>query len=222
MFHLQRSIPFPPIRLERIERYLQFLVQRGSATIDELKEEQLDFGKGKGDITRFLERLGLVAVSGKAVTPTKSAYDLLTAYKLVGPAAFHPVLRAALTQYRILAELLEERRAVKPEELLEALNKRLSEISPSGWVNNVAFKSLVALAVDVGLAKKDGKLLVYAGDPIARALDERGAVIGGIAYVDDVPEWLRECAKPQKPLGIAQLDPGCASRAIERLVQKNN
>ncbi len=221
MFPLQRSIPFPPIRLERIERYLQFLVQRGSATIDELKHEQLDFGKGKGDITRFLERLGLVAVSGKTVTPTKTAYDLLTAHKLVGPAAFHPILRAALTQYRILVELIEERRSIKLEELHETLNKRLSEISPSGWVNNVAFKSLVAIAVDVGLAKKDGGFLIYVGDPIARALDERGAVIGGIAYVDDVPEWLKECTRPQKPLGIAQLDPECASRALERLVQIN-
>lgn len=220
MFHLQRSIPFPPIRLERIVRYLQFLVQRGSVGIDELKNEGLDFGKGKGDITRFLERLGLVVVSEKMAAPTKLTYELLSVYNLIGPAAFHPMLRLALTQYRILAELIEERRVVSQDELHEALNKKLSEISPSGWVNNVAFKSLVAMAIDVGLVKKDGKFLVYVGDPVAKAFAERSTVIGGAAYLDDVPEWLRECAKQQKPLGVVQLDPECASRALERLIQK--
>jgi len=216
MFHVQRSIPFPPIRLDRLVRYLQAVVQRGSASLEELKEDGLDFGKGKGDITRFLERLGLVAVSDKNVAPTKLAYELLSIYRSIGPAVFHPLFSSALVQYRLLAELVEAMGTATLEELHDALNKRLAEITPSGWINNVAFKSLLAIAVDVGLVRKEGRRVEYLGDPVARAFAGNGSVIGGVAYMEDVPEWLRACSKPQKPLGIVQLDPECASRALER------
>ncbi|MGC8973940.1 MAG: hypothetical protein ACP5KY_07010 [Thermoproteus sp.] len=216
MFHVQRSIPFPPIRLDRLVKYLQAVVQRGSISLEELKKEGLDFGKGRGDITRFLERLGLVTVSGKNVAPTKLAYEVLSIYRSIGPAVFHPLFNSALPQYRLFAELIESMRTATPEELHGALNKRLSEITPSGWINNVAFKSLLAIAVDIGVVKKEGRYVVYVGDPVARAFASNGPVIGGAAYVEDVPEWLRECSKQQRPLGIAQLDPECASRVLER------
>ncbi|MEZ0248968.1 MAG: hypothetical protein ABWJ97_06815 [Thermoproteus sp.] len=220
MFPLQRSIPFPPIRLERLAKYLQEVVQRGSVELDELKREGVDFGKGKGDITRFLERLGLVSVSGKTAAPTKLAYEVLSMYRIIGNAAFHPLFYAVLLQYRLLSDIMRDLRVASIDELHEALNKRVAEISPSSWINNVAFRSLVAIAVDIGLLGKKGKTLEYLGDPVSRALASaaNGALIGKSAYMEEVPEWLKDCVKVRKPLGVVELDPECTSRVLERRI----
>lgn len=217
MLHLQRSIPFPPIRLERLVKYLQLVSQRGSSPLEDLRSEGLDFGKGKGDITRFLERLGLVKTSDKSASLTEAAYELLTLYHSLGPAIFHALFYISLVQYKILADILAERKALGLDELYEELNKRIAEISPSSWVNHVAFKSLIAIAQDVGLVEKRGGQVEYRGNPLRKALSETlgGISLGGKVYSDGVPGWLTQCSKAQGPLGVVQIDLECAERSLE-------
>ncbi len=59
---VQRSITFPPIRLRRIDEYVMYIARR-NATLNDLRESGLEIGRGKGDITRFLERVKVVEVA---------------------------------------------------------------------------------------------------------------------------------------------------------------
>lgn len=213
--HIQRSIPFPPIRLERLVKYLVEAAQRSPLPLEEARERGLDIGRG--DITRFFKRLGLIEVVDGRITPTQAAYELLSLYNLLGNAVFHVVFYSALIQYKLLYDIVREKGEAGLDELRDELNRRMREISPSTWVNDVAFKSLVSFGVDVGAFKRRGRSLQYAGNPISKAIAAAfgGAAIGGSAYVPDIPEWLAHCARRVMPTGVMAVDESCAAKAVE-------
>jgi hypothetical protein len=66
---VQRSITFPPIKLKRIDEYVLY-VARNNASLEELRERGLEIGRGRGDISRFLERLKVVEVVNGVVALT--------------------------------------------------------------------------------------------------------------------------------------------------------
>lgn len=218
MFNLQKSIPLPPIKLERLVKYLTEVVQRSPLPLEELKARGLDFGKGRGDITRFLERLGLVKVVGKNVYPTPASYELLSLHHLLGRAVFHPIFYSYLIQYKLIYNIIKEKNKVELNYLHKELNKHISNISPSSWINDVAFKTLISFGVEIGAFEKRGGEVSFLGDPIALALANAfgGALIGGRPYVGEIPEWLSPCAKPVKPSGVLSIDENCAAQALER------
>ena len=47
MFVIQRSIPIPRIKIERILNYIDYVGSRGEVTTEELKNRNLDFGRDK-------------------------------------------------------------------------------------------------------------------------------------------------------------------------------
>jgi len=164
MLTTQRSIPIPPVKIERILAYLKHICEKGEATPDELKKLGLDFGRGVGDITRFLRNIRVITVSqGKVKICEEDSEKIcksinnMSAFRKV----MHQILYERLVQYKIACDIIRELGKVNIDELYQELNNRISEISPSSWVNKVAFRTIITFLTDLGIAKKSGNTIEY-------------------------------------------------------------
>jgi len=215
---IQRSITFPPIKLDRILAYLENVVEK-KLDVRQLKELGLDIGRGKGDVTRFLERIGIVQTSER-VELTKRGLEVYSLIRQFDKSILHIVFYNTIIQYKIFIDIIKKYNNTNLEDIYNFINMELNKISPTAWLNKVAFKTLVALALDLGVVAKEGGSLIYAGDPVERSVlkffDERGVKIGDYYYVDvyHVRNPVDKCAEVQRPQNVAKLDIKCAVSAL--------
>ena len=156
-----RSIPFPPIKLDKIVNYIFYIGERGVVGVEELRERGLEIGRGRGDITRFLHWLGIIYVDGgNKVHLTARGRMLLELVTSIGVGAMHVPLYLFVKPYRVVVDELSARGSVTME--------LVRDLTPS--LNTVSRRSLIRLIVDVGVAGENGRELVYLGDPVKRGL----------------------------------------------------
>jgi len=164
---VQKSIPFPPIRLEKIVNYLLYIKDR-SASVQELKDCKIDFGRGRGDITRFLLQIGIVESEGSRIKLSNIGKIFTLFLKDGKPSImfkilFNNYMIDRVLTYRVLIETLREFCRADFENLYLAMNENLKKISPSLWINKVAYRSLIMLANDLEILEKRGSTLTYVG-----------------------------------------------------------
>mgnify|MGYP001773202790 CR=1 FL=1 len=173
---VQRSIPFPRISLSRLINYLTYIRDNGIVNINDLKNSGLDFGKGKGDITRFFEKLGVVTVHDDAVSLTNRGEELVNGIKEHGIMAFHEYLVSELPQYRLLIEVLRDLGNVKEDDVLVELNKRIALESPAAWVNRVALRSMLGLLQDIGIVVRVNGTITYVNSDFTDPMECLGRI----------------------------------------------
>ncbi|RFA95673.1 hypothetical protein CGL51_07220 [Pyrobaculum aerophilum] len=214
---LQRSVTFPPIRLRRIDEYIHY-VAKNAPTLEELRERGLEIGRGRGDITRLLERIQVVEVNNNRVSLTSAGRQLVSLREALSLSVYHALFFQRLSHYKLLVETLAELREGDFENLHGAVNERLSRISPTAWLNKVAFKTLLQIAEDVGAVEKRNGIYYYRGDPVEKAVSEyyekHGVKIGSNYYVAVDKVLVEECAKEEKPHNLYKVDTGCTVTKI--------
>ncbi|BDR91261.1 hypothetical protein [Vulcanisaeta souniana] len=153
MLSIQRSIPIPRIGLEKLINYILLVGENPGINCSVIKEKRLDIGKGKGDITRFFQRIGLIEVDEKCgvrLTEVGNAvFKALNEDLTLAKMLLHLVLYRELPHYRLLIDLISEHEPVGVTELHELANRRIRELSPTAWLNDVAYKALIGLAIDL-------------------------------------------------------------------------
>ncbi len=183
MLRIQRSIPIPRVKLERLIAYILYLGDTGEAAPDELKRLKLDFGRGKGDITRFFERLGIVGCSNGRVRLTEVGVSIYNAFKtdvVRGRALLHVLLYGELPHYKALIDIVYEKRVVDIGELKMLINEELKKYSPTAWINDVAFKTVLGMAVDLEAIEIEGNIVrARFAIPIEKCINEAIADIHG-------------------------------------------
>lgn len=214
---VQRSITFPPIKLRRIDAYVMYIARK-NASLDELRESGLEIGRGKGDITRFLERLRVVEVINGAVTLSALGKTLVSYREWLGPAVYHALLYQRVPQYRLLIDAVKEMGGVGSEALHTAVNDRLSRISPTAWLNKVAFKTLLQIAEDLGAVERQNGMYNFLGDPVAKAVLEyytkHGVKVGQSFYIQQDRVVVGECGKEEPPHNLYKVDVDCVVSKI--------
>ncbi|MGC9049765.1 hypothetical protein [Pyrobaculum sp.] len=214
---VQRSITFPPIRLRRIDEYVAY-VAKHTPTLDELREVGLEIGRGRGDITRFLERIKVVEVSNGRAALTALGRQLVSLREILGVAVYHALFFQRVPQYRLLVEVLADLNEGDFDGLHKAVNDRLSGISPSAWLNKVAFKTILQIAEDVGAVERDNGVYRRRGDPVEVAVVDyhtrHGVKIGESYYVSADRAIYRECGRQMQPHGLYGVDVACVVAKI--------
>lgn len=228
---IQRSIPFPRIRVGKLIDYLATIHREGSVSLSELKNRGLDFGKGRGDLTRFFEKLGLVKVNDGAVSLTEEGKALVSKIDVHGARAIHEYLINELPQYKVVIDVLRDFRALSEEELYAEVNRRISAESPSAWVNKVAIRSMLGIMRDVGVISKIngkyvyvdsptgtineclGRLSVKLGDGYIISMGELSKCIGGLVDASRLSLCGSLIAAPNDIL-LRFKDPLCVRRAL--------
>ncbi len=218
---VQRSITFPPIKLKRIDEYVLY-VARNNASLEELRERGLEIGRGRGDISRFLERLKVVEVVNGVVALTPLGRALVSLRELLGPAVYHALFYQGVPQYRLLIDAVRDAGNIGVEELHVAVNNRLSKISPTAWLNRVAFKTLLQIAEDLGAVKRLNGLYSFSGDPVAKAVLEHyakhGVRIGQSFYIQRDRVVIRECGREEPPHNLYKVDVDCVVSKIYNML----
>jgi hypothetical protein len=218
---VQRSITFPPIKLKRIDEYVLY-VARNNASLEELRERGLEIGRGRGDISRFLERLKVVEVVNGVATLTPLGRALVSLRELLGPAVYHALFYQGVPQYRLLIDAVRDAGDIGVEELHIAVNDRLSKISPTAWLNRVAFKTLLQIAEDLGAVKRLNGLYSFSSDPVAKAVFEHyakhGVRIGQSFYIQRDRVVVRECGREEPPHNLYKVDVDCVVSKIYNML----
>ena len=176
---IQRSLPIPRIKIDKLLDYIKFVGDKGLVDVKELKESNIDFGKGKGDLTRFFLRLNIVTIQDNKVKLTDEGLDIykkLNVDREVALKKFHEILYEKLIQYRITLDIVKTEKKILEEDLYQKVNLKIQEISPSTWINRVAFKTILGLLQDLGLIVKIGREITYRG----------------VEYIDVVEKCIRE------------------------------
>lgn len=168
---IQRSIPFPRISIDRLIKYLTYIRDEETVSVDDLKSSGIDFGKGKGDLTRFFNKLGIVSVQGNLVSLTEEGKRLVSDIAERGARALHEYLINELPQYRLLIEVIRELGRAREDEILTALNDRLTSESPSAWINKVALRSMIGILQDLGVVTRVNGVVMYVGEGISNPLE---------------------------------------------------
>ncbi len=186
---IQRSIPFPPIRIEKIITYLKYVYDKDIVNTEELKKNNIDFGRGRGDITRFLNSINIVELEGSKVRLSKIGKILVEIYnnsKIMFKILLNNYLYDRVIQYRILIDILRENSKIDIETLYRKVNENIKHISPSTWINKVAYRTLINFSIDLEVIKKDGKYLTYLGhrDLINNIMKDFSTKIGDEIYID--------------------------------------
>ncbi|MEM1662590.1 MAG: hypothetical protein QXY12_02175 [Pyrobaculum sp.] len=214
---VQRSVTFPPIRLKRIDDYVLY-VAKNSPSVNQLREIGLEIGRGRGDITRFLERIGVVETGGGVVSLTKLGGRLVSLREELGLAVYHALFYKRVPQYMYLVDSLKEAIEIKQEELYNYVNEKISKISPTAWVNRVAFKTLSHIAEELGVVEKLNSLLRYRGDPVEASIEayyrEHGVKIGQFFYVSLDKVIVEQCAKFEQPQSLYKIEIDCVVNKI--------
>jgi hypothetical protein len=213
---IQRSITFPPIKLRRIDEYIAY-VAKHTPTLDELREAGLEIGRGRGDITRFLERIKVVEVSNGKMSLTATGRQLVSLREVLGVAVYHALFFQRVPQYRLLVEVVAGLNG-DFDKLYKAVNDRLSSISPSAWLNKVAFKTILQIAEDVGAVERVNGVYRYRGDPVEMAVVDyhtrHGVRIGESYYISADKAIYRECGKQIQPYDLYSVDVTCVVTKI--------
>ncbi len=169
--NVQRSIPFPRVSLNRLLTYIEVVGDNyGSLSKDDVKNKGLDIGKGKGDITRFFLRIGIIQENGNTIELTQNGWSIYNSIKMgTGSKQLHSYLLNVLPQYKLLIDILLKNGSINEDELFDSLNEEIRRLSPSSWINKVAFKALLGLLMDAHIIIKVGKMINYTnGDIITR------------------------------------------------------
>ncbi|GGP21102.1 hypothetical protein GCM10007981_11550 [Thermocladium modestius] len=213
--NVQRSVPFPRVSLGKLLAYIEALGGNyGVLTRDEIRERGLDIGKGKGDITRFFLRIELVREGKDGIELTQHGWMIYDAIRMgEGAKQLHSYLASMLPQYKLLMDILMSRGPLDEDSLFNELNEEIRKISPSSWVNKVAFKALLGLLIDAHLAVKTGRMVRYInGDPAVRinaCIDSNAVRLGDY--------YLISANKLSKCLGfninLDEVDPSRISKA---------
>ena len=214
MATIQRSITFPPIRLKKIDEYIMY-VAKYRPPPHQLKSAGLDIGRGRGDITRFLERVGVVA-SGDVVELTEVGKLLVSIRESIGIAVYHALFYQRVPQYKLLVDVVKDGIG-ELSHIHTEINKRIAIISPTAWLNRVAFRTLLQIAQDLEAVKKMGNVYTYVGDPVERAvlqyLTSFAAKIGADYYTSFDKVLFNECGK-LGPSGLYKVDAKCIVEKI--------
>ena len=166
MLILQRSLPIPRIKIEKIINYVLHLCSINECTYDELKLKGLDFGKGKGDITRFLNRINIVETTDSKVKLTELGMKLCTLLRKSGflrNYILHSIFKKYVPQYELVLSVIQELQEVVEDELYNKVNEKIKSISPSAWINKVAFKTIIGFLEDLEVIRRKGKLIKFIG-----------------------------------------------------------
>ncbi len=223
-----RSIPFPRIPITRIVEYVNMVAMSNGIDVERLKEAGLDIGRGRGDITRFLEKIGVVEERGRKVYLTAVGKKLQSFLAAIGPPVLHRYMVAKVPLYGIAVELLSRRGSLPLEEFYHELNRELASVSPSAWLNRVAFRALLGMMRDTGYAQVGNGRVAALGDPLVatvrKCVEEKGISIGGEPYVS---AWdLRQCLYMDPPprcyveveapatVRLLRVDVRCAADAV--------
>lgn len=214
MATVQRSITFPPIRLKKIDEYIVY-VAKYRPSPHQLKSAGLDIGRGRGDITRFLERVGVVA-SGDVVELTEVGKLLVSIRESIGVAVYHALFYQRVPQYRLLIDVVKDG-VGEFSHIYTEVNRRIAVISPTAWLNKVAFRTLLQIAQDLETVRKMGNAYTYVGDPVERAVLQyftNSAVKVGADYYTSLDRVLfKECGK-LGPSGLYKVDVMCVIEKI--------
>ncbi len=164
---VQRSIPFPPIRLQKIIKYLTYISDK-TVSISELKDNKIDFGRGRGDITRFLTQIEIVYIENSKVKLTGSGkilrrFIIDSKPTLIFKILFHNYIMDRILTYNILIHTLERFNKTSLEDLFHIVNEELKTISPSIWMNKVAYRSLISIASDLEVLERHSSTITYIG-----------------------------------------------------------
>ncbi|NPA22812.1 MAG: hypothetical protein GXO23_00740 [Crenarchaeota archaeon] len=234
---VQKSIPFPPIKLEKIIKYLSYINER-PVNITELKNNKIDFGRGRGDITRFLVQIELVDVENSKVKLTDRGRTLLKFVRDDRPTflfkiLFNNYMIDKVLTYRVLIDTIRELQSSNINELYSIANSRLRELSPSLWINKVAYRSLISLATDLEVIERRGESLTYVGqvtkirELVTKCVFSRGRVryldidkLCNILELDDrelLCNILNNCIVPVKSPSAVKI---YRVRDIEAVVEK--
>ncbi len=188
---VQKSIPFPPIKLDRILRYLTYVNGRGEVSVEELKRLNIDFGRGRGDITRFLNSIGLIELRNNKVKLTGKGRILSrycresncsTMFKIL----FNNYLCDRVLSYRVLRDVVEKIKVVDIEELYNKLNLHIRKVVPNAWINKVAYRSLLTIMINLELIERVNKQIVYIGleEKLRKYVEDSLVKIGQELYLD--------------------------------------
>lgn len=151
MLNIQRSIPIPRISLEKLVNYILTVGDNPGISCSALKDKGLEIGKGGrgGDITRFFQRIGgVVEVYGgdcsvRLTDVGNALYMALNRDVALSKMLFHLILYKELPHYRLLINLISEEGPLSITELHRLINQRIRELSPTAWLNEVAFKAII-------------------------------------------------------------------------------
>ncbi|MGC8606031.1 MAG: hypothetical protein ACP5GZ_01255 [Vulcanisaeta sp.] len=153
MLNIQRSIPIPRIGLEKLVNYILAIGENPGINCAAIKDKGLDIGKGRGDITRFFQRIGIIEVYGncniKLTNIGNVVYRALNEDLTLAKMLLHLILYRELPHYRLLIDLISDNRSISVSELHELINQKMRELSPTAWLNEVAFKAIIGLATDL-------------------------------------------------------------------------
>jgi len=168
--NVQRSIPFPRVSLNKLLAYIEAVGDNYGLRKGDVRNKNLDIGKGKGDITRFFLRIGIVEENGEAIELTQHGWAIYNSIKMgAGAKQLHSYLMNALPQYKLLIDVLLKNGSINEDELFNLLNEEIRRLSPSSWINKVAFKALLGLLIDAHIVVKVGKVINYTnGDMVTR------------------------------------------------------
>ncbi|WP_243669099.1 hypothetical protein [Vulcanisaeta sp. JCM 16161] len=128
MLNIQRSIPIPRISLEKLINYILVVGENPGINCSAIKDRGLDIGKGRGDITRFFQRIGLVEVYGDCnirLTDTgNTLYRALNRDLALSKMLLHLILYKELPHYRLLINLISEEGPINIAELHKLINQK--------------------------------------------------------------------------------------------------
>ncbi|WP_054854213.1 hypothetical protein [Vulcanisaeta distributa] len=203
MLNIQRSIPIPRISLEKLINYILSIGENPGIDCSTLKDRGgLDIGKGRGDITRFFQRIGgVVEVYGgdcniRLTDTGNMLYRALNRDLTLSKMLFHLILYRELPHYRLLINLISEEGPTSVTELHRLINQKMRELSPTAWLNEVAFKAIIGLAVDLGVVEitNGGEVSIRYTASISECIRKAMAPIGSqkVLRLDDLDNCIKQ------------------------------
>ncbi|MFB6470976.1 MAG: hypothetical protein TU36_007085 [Vulcanisaeta sp. AZ3] len=106
----------------------------------------------------------------------------------------HLIFYNEIPHYKLLIITVSERDLISLNELHEEVNHRIRELSPTAWLNDVAFKTLIGLAVDLDVIKvEDGKVSIRYAASVSECIRVSIVSLGGqrILRTDELNNCLR-------------------------------
>ncbi len=198
MLGIQRSIPIPRIGIDKLINYIITVGENPGINCSTLRSKGLDIGKGRGDITRFFARIGIVRVGedcSVALTEVgQGIYRALIRDVYLGKSLLHLVLYSELPHYRLLMDLVAMEGEVGVDDLFKKVNERVRELSPSAWINEVAFKALLGLGKDLGVINvSNGRVSLRHAAAVSECLRSASVELDGqeIVRLGDLESCLR-------------------------------
>ena len=199
MLNIQRSIPIPRIGLEKLMNYIIAVGEDPGIECRELRDRGLDIGKGRGDITRFFQRIGIVEVNGdcsiRLTNVGNTLYRALNRDVGLFKMLFHLVLYRELPHYRLLINTISEEGPMGIDELHKSINQRMRELSPTAWLNEVAFKALIGLATDLGVVDvTNGEVGIRYTASVSECIRRAVVTIGSqrVLRIDELSNCIRQ------------------------------